>query len=299
MEKRIIAAFVIIVLLSGCGNKSGESSNSIDDSKNQFETLDINTYIYPEQFELTDNLKTALIELGIMYEEFDSSNIKEDHYFDLFISHYMKNTNCMYTFLKDAVMSNKGILSKEQVEYVQYSLTNTYIECDELSDMDVIDYNENTSGLLTGDILDYEVTELENERIKIEATYVKSSMNGDNENTFEMTSVLIKNPYSCFDGYSIESMKINNKTPAMNGNQKEYSFEASVIAEEEGVYTLGEINTEDSGLYDHFVKIDVSAHEDWKAVLNSGEDVHVTFIFDENMTAPISTLVPTMLESVK
>ena len=68
-----------------------------------------------------------------------------------------------------------------------------------------IDVQDTTSGMNFGNITDYEY-EIHNGEIVLSADMQLQSDGTNNKKKEKLTVYLIKNPYSCFDGYSKENL---------------------------------------------------------------------------------------------
>lgn len=84
-----------------------------------------------EEFILGSNLKSAITELALNYDVFDASKTKEENYPMLFISSYCQNSRLTFDYLEEIKKENNGLLSREQVEYIQHSLTNESVDFQE------------------------------------------------------------------------------------------------------------------------------------------------------------------------
>lgn len=106
---------------------------------------------------------------------------------------------------------NNGQISIDELNYIQYSLTGT--ELDFSSDINgSIDRYEAASlfnyGLISG--YDYEDTD---NGVLITADLEIGYDGSEDTQKYEVTAELIRNPYSCFDGYSVAaftSMLVDN-----------------------------------------------------------------------------------------
>lgn len=214
MKKKKIFTFILCVtltLVSACGkwNGRGESVGKEVD----FDALQIEEYTYPKEFTLGQNLESAITELALMFDTFDTSQTKEQFYPETFLTYYCQNSRMSFDYLEKIQEENDGLLSKEQVEYIQYSLTNEFIDFKDSIPEEGLDSYEDSSGFWFGKIIFYEA-EPEGEKVKLTAEFERGMDGWENMRRCELDIVLIKNPKSCFDGYSIEALTSKDITTA-------------------------------------------------------------------------------------
>ncbi len=88
----------------------------------------IATYDYPENFEMTDEIKHAMSIL-VLYDygghSYDNTTILEDSgmWEQYFINEILLNNTYSFEYLDKISEENDGKISKEDAEYMQYSLT--------------------------------------------------------------------------------------------------------------------------------------------------------------------------------
>ena len=90
--------------------------------------------------------------------------------------------------------------------------------------------------------------------------------------------LLVRNPYSCFDGYSIKSITSEETTADEEINAQKNFFHTVLvdISENPEIYDFVKEHEEDSNYYTY----------------------EITFIFDENNPAPFQTIKPVSVDVV-
>lgn len=169
-----------------------------------YEALGIKEYEYPSEFIMGDNLKTALAELALSYVSFDSDTPRSGGWKETFIARFIQNSRLSFDYLDLLSDKNNGEISVEELNYIQYSLTNT--ELDFSSDINgSINRYEAASpfnyGLISG--YDYENTD---NGVLITADVEVGYDGTEDTQKYKVTAELVRNPYSCFDGYSIVAL---------------------------------------------------------------------------------------------
>ena len=125
---------------------SETEENSETEGNSEIEVAD---YIYPDEFELTDGLKGAIEQLALWWrgDGFEAEEaVQEDTWQDFVIGTYLQNNWDGYDYLKYIMYQQDGIATKEQVEYIQYSLTGIKVDFTDLGENDTINRYENVRG---------------------------------------------------------------------------------------------------------------------------------------------------------
>ena len=295
------------------GNNSG-SASSID-----YKKLGVTKTEYGDTFQMGDNLKTVL--RVICYPSYtdgkwDNSMTESDaNWKKTFINSYLQNSWCGYDYLTNIMDNNNGIMSKEQVEYVQYSLTGKYIEFNDLENGE-INIKNSSSGFGDGEIRSYNVDSynISDNTIKLTLKYavyyeISSIESGDADATFDVSVVLNKDPYSCFDGYNIVSIEKTETTPKLSADNKTHYISGDIldIDEDKKVimleYPYGDDAINGNSNFGHSVNIDCSEHPELIDTVKSIKDdgyylVKVGFIFDNTVSTPFSTVKGTSVEGI-
>lgn len=209
MRKRCIFIIFLatILSLSACGEESNRTK-TLSLTEESYE------YTAPEaEFVLGPNLSTAIAELALMYDEFDSAQTQEDYYPQSFIFHFCQNSRLTFDYLEQLREEKNGILSVEDVEYIQQSLTDQMIDMENHVPTEGIDINQTASGLGFGNIISYE-TDVLGEEVHLVAEFERGTDEFHPTKLYELDIVLIQNPESCFDGYSIKSLTLKEITPS-------------------------------------------------------------------------------------
>ena len=260
-----------------------------------------------------ENLKAGLTNLIYPdYEDgkWDNSKLADDqNWKDSFINSYLQNSWFSFDYMNYVGENSDGFMSKEQVEYAQYSLTGTYIEFD-----DGVDLSQASSGFGIGEIDSYTVDKYDKEDDTVEITVkyskyeeIAASETGDPDHAFDVKVVLKKDPYSCFDGYNVvslektettESLEADNKTHYVYGDILDYDLTNNWIYLE---YPYGDDYTAGNAYFDHFLTIDCSDNpgliDEAKALQESGVwQIKVGFTFDGSVKVPFETIKGTSVD---
>ncbi|RKM57964.1 hypothetical protein D6853_00010 [Butyrivibrio sp. X503] len=210
MEKRLkqktrIITFAIVLgalFISGCNNTNDSKNEPFD-----YGELGVSEYKYPEEFAIGDNLRAMLENCAIYYTDYDNSNEIDAEWEQGFIHNFCQNSWFGYDYL-NSIGDNGGLtISKEQVEYIYNSFSGNSAEFMSLTEGEDIKIDEASSGFSYAELLDYK-TEDNGDEINLSVTFkISNAVDGDIEKEGKVT--LIKNPYSCFDGYSVKNFHIS------------------------------------------------------------------------------------------
>jgi hypothetical protein len=196
-----------------------------------FDALQIGEYEYPAEFELTDTMKEAIALLAGSYDNYSAEMVYEDYWQEYFISHYLTNSHYTFTYLMFAAEMSDDKLTKEQVEYMNYALTGQKIDFDLDEPVDVSDASYFDGEQYLGKYT-YEVS---GDTVTVKADLYTSHTTFDGEDVVVADDIipikvkLKKNPYSCFDGYSIISIK---REELLEESKAELSGEGPITNEE-------------------------------------------------------------------
>ena len=281
--------FAVMMLAAACTD-----SNKSDDSIFDYEKLDVDEYVYPSDFELGDDLRGAITELACCYHDFDETVIDGEDWKNIFLARFIQNSRYSFQYMDEQETKNNGFISQEQVEYIQYSLTGKKLDFSDYMD-EKIDVQDTTSGMNFGNITDYEY-EIHNGEIVLSADMQLQSDGTNNKKKEKLTVYLIKNPYSCFDGYSIRKLISEDVTENIKADGKEHVFYAADAGvEEDNVFALEFLYAEDNLQYGHFVYVDLSENKKLAEYIrnNSGSDFKVTYILNDTQDDVIERVTPT------
>lgn len=203
----------------------GSNDHSVSMADEQFvdyEALEIKEYEYPSNFFMGDNLKTAIAQLALSYESFDRDTVRSGGWKETFIAKFIQNSRLSFDYLDLISDKNNGQISIDELNYIQYSLTNT--ELDFSSDINgSINRYEAVSSFNYGSISGYDYKETDS-GVLITADLEVGYDGTESTQKYEITAELVKNPYSCFDGYSVAAFSSKPVTDNMTEN-KESSLE--------------------------------------------------------------------------
>lgn len=165
-----------------------------------FNELGVSKYQYGDEFEIGDDLKNA-IEVMASVAPFYNVDADSEDWKNSFIKEFIQSMFDGYSYKKDIINNQDGIMTKSQVEYIQYSLTGEYTEFWNIDEG--INCLENQfSPMVAFNIYDYSYEENGDEiNIKAYCNYYKKG--SDLETEYLVTATIVRNQFSCFDGYSI------------------------------------------------------------------------------------------------
>lgn len=182
----------------------------------------ITPYEYPAEFAMGDNLKTAITQLALSYGNFDQSSVDREDWKEVFVSRLIQNSRASFDYLDLLSEKTGGRVDAEELYYIHYSLTGTELDFSSYEGGSVNRYDDASAfnyGLVSG--WEYEDTGDGGVlAIDFEIGYDGS----DALRAYRLTVNLAKNPYSCFDGYSIISMVSETE-----GSRMELEAYASVL----------------------------------------------------------------------
>ena len=233
-RNRIISCTLIIialVLIIGCAvyigyNKKTESEESIvsnsttdntpnSDSKDtssepsESNNSSTNNTKQNTDFKLSDDLAGAIALLAQSYNEFDSTSVEGEAWQEFFTSHFLMNSHYGFEYLNDLTEKNSNIIDEEQAEYMSYSLTGVKSD---FTFAEPLDYN-NAASFFNDAYLESYTSEMLDDGVLVHAVITTISTTIENDeavvsNTSHNADVkLVNNSSSCFDGYSISSLK--------------------------------------------------------------------------------------------
>jgi len=173
-----------------------------------YEALGIKEYEYPQEFSMGDNLQMAVGQLALIYENFNRNLVSDENWMETFIANFIQNSRLSFEYL-DAVSDKKnGEIGIDELNYIQYSLTGVYLDFSSYAG-ESVNRNNSASSLNHGAISNWNYEYKGNEVI-ITADFEIGFDGTDFTQERELTVNLVRNPYSCFDGYSIVSISSKN-----------------------------------------------------------------------------------------
>ena len=291
MKNKYLAVIVMIILSMAAG--ACASQNKIETKNETKNTEESTEYTYPSEFELTSDLAGALTQLALSYDDFGADVVSDSAWDEVFINQFLMNTRYSFDYLDEITDENNGQINREQAEYIQYSLTGIKKEL-QMGDEEVLDTKKASSGYTSGCITDYKY-EVNGDEVTVNADLEVQSDGTENKAQYVLTAILTRNPVSCFDGYSITSLSDEKVTNAIVNDGEEHTFTGNDTGyEENGVFALEDVTSEDGLNYDHFVYIDLSADDELADYFrkNSGSEFKVTYVLENMESDVISEVVP-------
>lgn len=256
---------IVVFTLTGCSNATETEETSLKVKKTEVQTSEDKTDTVAEteeatiDFSLGEDLKGAICQLALEYDYFDKSVVNETEWESAFISDFILNSRYSFSYLNNLSEENSGIISAEELQYIQLSLTGQEMSFDES-----VDVSQSSSKLLYGEISDYEF-EQEGNEIILDANFVVHYDGSENEDEYSLNVVLVENSDSCFDGFTIEKL---SKTPIeSNVEATDDTTEKTFYGElddwiDDTTLTIEFAYSETSEEYKHFVYLDLSQSDD-------------------------------------
>ena len=142
-------------------------------------------------------------------EEKNLSDNEKKAWQEFFTSHFLMNSHYGFEYLNDLTEKNSNIIDEEQAEYMSYSLTGVKSD---FTFAEPLDYN-NASSFFNDAYLESYTSEMLDDGVLVHAVITTISTTIENDepvvsNTSYNADVkLVNNSSSCFDGYSISSLK--------------------------------------------------------------------------------------------
>lgn len=224
---------VLAMLLAGCGKKEeaptvqtqpeeksaapvveaaghGEEPTPINGAID-FAALGRREYVYPSEFAMGADLQAAITQLALCYESFDSQTAATEEWKEIFINRFLQNSRMTFGYLEQCAEEHQGVIGADELNYIQYSLTGVEAE---LSAKGPVNILESASPMNYGWITDWRCEEA-GEKVTLTASLALGygALREDGLEERELTVQLVRNPYSCFDGYSVVSLSARITVP--------------------------------------------------------------------------------------
>ncbi len=290
--------------------------------KNPYEDLGIKEFEYPAEFTLDTDIEAAIVQLALSYNEYNQDIVNEPNWDDYFVSRFVLNSRYSFRYLDECKLEGDGVITRRQIEYMQYSLTSIDKKLSEISD--TVNVKDASSGYGFGKIKSYE-SKIEGKEVILSAVFLYGK-EGDEfySKKCDLDIQLIKNPYSCFDGYSIKALsmgtasdvkidedKINNgdslssnedlQTTGQGEEVASYQFVGDDLGfNENGVFTFEFLYSigENNQVYGQYVSVDLSKNPDLASFVekNSGKNMIVTYSTARNGDGMIESVIPDVIE---
>ena len=295
-NKVLIITVVFSLLLIGCKSETYIFSNRDREEQTNkhsyfdYDDLGVEKYNYDEEFSLNSNLESA-IEVLATYGKYEVKSIDNEDWKKWFVDSYIQSMFDGYDYKKRVLEEQAGYMTREQVEYVSYSLTGDYIEFDSIDDKG-INCNEALSSPSESFVMDDYTYSIDGKKIVVKANCHQYKKGSASEHTFLITTVLIKNPYSCFDGYSIESMDAEDVSPLEYGDGEEHEVNVyfSGIDYYENKVSVEYWSSDDDIEYAMFITVLVNGSQMNYLLENKQCNFSITYMFDEKMTSPVAQI---------
>lgn len=287
---------VLLFFFSACGTTKQSEQAIVAET----ETMGIEEYIYPSEFIMGENLKTAITQLALSYEEFGEEIISDENWKENFVAKFIQNSRISFTYLDDISEKNNGQISMEELSYIHYSLTNSKMDFSSYADCS-INRNDAASSLNYGHITKYDY-DCVDEKVRITAELEVGYEGMASLEMRKITVELVQNPYSCFDGYSIVSLSSETirSNPKVD-NDLHIFWGTDMLEEENGVFPFEFLRSEDGLAYKHFVYVDMTQEPEMAELVrqNQGKDFKITFIWSDTNSDVIENVVPVDMELIE
>lgn len=158
----------------------------------------------PLEFTMGDNLKAAIIQLALTYDHFDKDSVDSQDWKETFVAKFIQNSRLSFDYLETISEQNNGQISGDELNYIQYSLTGIEVDFSSYASGSVDRY-AGASPLNYGSISGYDYENTDNGVI-ITADFEVGFDGTDSIQKRKIIAELVKNPQSCFDGYSVVSV---------------------------------------------------------------------------------------------
>lgn len=284
----LIEVFFLLAIVLAVFLRKELTKKDSNDSK-----LGIKAYEYPSEFTMGDNLKVAIVQLALTYDNFDKNVVKSEEWKEIFITRFIQNSRLSFDYLNQIAGKNDGEISIRELNYMQSSLTNIEVDFSSYVKDSVNSYDD-ASFMNYGFITNYSY-ELTEEGVCITADLEVGADGTDSTKKRELTVNLIKNAYSCFDGYSIDS--ISSRAVAshiVQENEEHIFYGTDMMEEDNGVFPLEFLYSEENLNYAHFVYVDMTELTELADFVrkNPGSDFKVTYVLNRGEYDSIEKVVP-------
>lgn len=275
---------------NGNDNSTDNSAATITEKLVDYEALGISEYEYPSEFSMGDNLKAAIIELALRVGNCNQESVNSWWWKEMFVDCFIQNSRMSFDYLRKVSDRNDGWIAVDELNYMHASLMGVELD---FSSYGSVNSNDDASGMNGGWIneWDYEYT--------VDGVIVTADLEVATDGIgwtqqCEITANLVRNPYSCFDGYSVASLSLKViPTRFKPGEHVFYGIDSG--DETDGVFTFEFSYCEDDVHYGHFVYLDLTASPELADFVrkNAGSTFKVTYILGMEETAdPIEDVVP-------
>lgn len=245
------------------------------------------------EFSMGENLKTAITQLALTYEEFNTDSVNSGEWKETFIAKFIQNARVSFDYLDSISNENGGKISVDELNYMQYSLTNTEVDFSTCVD-GYIDRYDTASFLNNGRITGYDY-ECKDDGVIVTAAFEVGYDGTESVHEYEIAAELIRNSDSCFDGYSVVSVSSKPVVSESEPDNSAHTFYGTDMMEENnGVFVFELTGAEDALQYRHFVYADLTQSPEQADFVreNGGKNFKITFIWTEGNGEDIERIVP-------
>ena len=246
------------------------------------------------EFSLGEDLKAAITQLALTYGEFNADSVNSGDWWETFIAKFIQNARVSFDYLDSISDENGGKISVDELNYMQCSLTNTEVDFSAYVD-GYIDRYDTASFLNYGRITGYDF-ECKDDGVSVTAALEVGYDGTESVHEYEITAELIRNPDSCFDGYSVVSVSSKPVVSEREPDNSAHTFYGTDMMEENnGVFVFEFLGAEDALQYRHFVYADLTQSPEQADFVreNAGKSFKITFIWTEGNGEDIERIVPT------
>lgn len=245
------------------------------------------------EFSMGENLKTAITQLALTYEEFNTDSVNSGEWKETFIAKFIQNARVSFDYLDSISNENGGKISVDELNYMQCSLTNTEVDFSTCVD-GYIDRYDTASFLNNGRITGYDY-ECKDDGVIVTAAFEVGYDGTESVHEYEIAAELIRNSDSCFDGYSVVSVSSKPVVSESEPDNSAHTFYGTDMMEENnGVFVFELTGAEDALQYRHFVYADLTQSPEQADFVreNGGKNFKITFIWTEGNGEDIERIVP-------
>ena len=263
----------------------------------KFSQLAIEKHDYPKRFTLNQNLQNLIENIVVLNNEYNEATVCDEELQKYFIDRYLKNTDNSCDYILENY-EKTGELTRQQVEYIQWSMTGKYVSFENIA-CDLVNIRETSSGWSYGELKNYSY-ELKDETVNINGIVTTKTVGYLGEQVYEFDASLEENPYSCFDGYSIKSISIKDVTPVIKPDYKVHEVVGSLIEENitDGKVLIEVYDSKDNLSYDHCITLNLLSNEELQKLVleNKDKELVIRYVLDKEQGSYITEITPIGIE---
>ena len=266
----------------------------------EYKELGIKEYIYPKKFKMGKNLKNAISQYMEYNDEYYEDMVNKEDWLLCFDRSLVSSARKRFDYI-DSVLKNRkdNTLSQKEMGYLNYSFTGRSVPVpDDTGEYRAYQHSDYGFVCVHSErIMNYEVRSEKKDRVHLIAKYNYYSAHSNLTKPFktgEYDIVLQKNPYSCYDGYSIKRIKrVNEKYTAHLGEV--YTIKV-YYDEENEAFRIVELPDEIQGK--EYVALDLTTDSNIKKYIeeHKGDVFEIEFKLDKHEEA-ISELKPVSVKT--